>query len=74
MGVEVVLWRKERREDGFCVECEVGEEVRGEEKMGLREEEEAMGICFWLLALFSLCGFVCVLVTKGERFYCLKGP
>lgn len=31
MGVEVVLWRKERREDGFCGECGVGEEVRGEE-------------------------------------------
>ena len=34
--------------------------------MGLRDEEEAMEICFWLLALFSLCVFVCE-VLLSER-------
>ena len=63
--MEVVLWRKERREDGFCGEGEVGEEVRGEEKMGLREEEEAMEICFWLFAIFSLC--MCLYVCWWQR-------
>ena len=61
MGVEVVVvvWRKERREDGFVDECEAGEQIRGEDKMALieEEEEEAMANCF-----FSQC--VCERVTE----------